>query len=1536
VLHIIAKSLALHVVFFSIMEASSWNPFMSDVVGSIIKSYEIKSLLGTGGFGAVYLAQQPAVERDVAIKLILPQYANRPEFIRRFEIEAQTIARLEHPHIVPLYDFWREPEGAFLVMRYLRGGSLRKFTKELLPLNDLCDMMHQIGAALTYSHRHNVIHSDIKTDNIFTDDDGNFYLGDFGIAQSAKTLKDGQTGLYGTPSYLSPEQIRGELLTPASDIYSLGIVMYELLTGVRPFFDFMQAAVIYKQLHEPLPDLRLLRPELPDALNAVLQKATAKLDPARYNDAVAFARDFHDAVGEAEPNAPAATQQPQASMTTSLPKANPFKGLHAFQQSDYRDFFGRDALIDTLYRRLDEMKVEEAFLAVVGPSGSGKSSVVKAGLLPRIQQESTGSYTWYTTEMTPGSQPFAELAAALLSIASHSLPDLEQRLRADKASLVATVHQLVPSDQAGIVLLIDQFEELFTLVAEEDERAHFIDLITHAVRLPASRLKIIITLRADFYDMPLRYPALGRLMYQHTELVLPLVAEEVGEAIRNPAVNVGCVVEEILIDRIVEEMAKQPGALPLLQYTLRELYERRDGRVITLKSYEALGGISGALATTADALYNHYDTDAQHAVRLLFLRLVTTTSEGKNARRRVPQADLLSLGAGRDVMHHVINDCGRARLLTFDHDPTTRSATVEIAHEALIQSWQRLRHWLEEARSALRLHNSLQTACEEWAHNSYNRSYLARGVRLAQFEELAATSDLGLGDLERAFLDASLAERATEEAALREQQQREARQEAISRRRLRLLAISMSALAVLGVLAAVIATTLTQRAYAEQQRAARSAALASSLSLAANARNALVENDPRLALALAKEAASVAQPAAPEVRRTLALATYAPGPVWQMRYPNETFISVDLSPDGTKLVVASLNGTLALIDSATGAALENIAWADVTSAPGVYPTAVQYAPDMVDQALIVGDSAGYLTRYSLATRAVEMRVQPHTGLITALALSDDGSIIVTASTDLFTVASNSQGQRLQRWETVGIVYALDVSARGQQVLAGTGDIQLLNDPNDRADRTLYLWDLASGDLLQSLRPRSGEIRAAAFAPPTEKTLVAAVWDNINGGTLRFYDSATGAEIRRTYVSASPLLSLDFLPDQRLIVTAADRSAHIWDSTGLVLRASFASFDLAPLAVHISANGRRALFVQSLADHYFAPGGGPGSVIAAWDLRSGDIESIYSGHIDPLYAVAVHPARSLIATAGGPMAIPDNSLIDLGIQVWNPTNRVLQARLIGHFDTVTGLEFLGDTLISASRDGNVFVWDVLSASLQRPMPEACSQVNTLIASSDRRRIAIGCADGRVLVGDPFSGEWLQQFHHGSVVHAVVWHPQQEELYFAGEDGGVWRWLFATNEAPQALPVQHTGYVQALAISADGQRLYTGGTDAALYEWWLPQGAAGALFSGHTEEITALTFAGDVLLSGDRSGIVRLWETEQAQELYTYRHHRGRITDLAVFPDATRAISVSLDREAVTWHVLPTADALLSFAAQTRSQHAFTCAQRARYDLEPACQ
>ena len=204
---------------------------MENLSGQVIKAYELQDMIGEGGFGAVYRAHQQIIGREVAIKIILPQYANRPEFIRRFETEAQLVARLEHPHIVPLYDYWREPSGAYLVMRWLRGGSIQDLVEQTGQLNVkfIGQVLNHVCEALTVAHRQGVIHRDLKPENILLDEDHNAYLSDFGIAKDIGSSNNitQPNAILGSPSYLSPEQIRGETISPQSDIYSLGIVLYE-------------------------------------------------------------------------------------------------------------------------------------------------------------------------------------------------------------------------------------------------------------------------------------------------------------------------------------------------------------------------------------------------------------------------------------------------------------------------------------------------------------------------------------------------------------------------------------------------------------------------------------------------------------------------------------------------------------------------------------------------------------------------------------------------------------------------------------------------------------------------------------------------------------------------------------------------------------------------------------------------------------------------------------------------------------------------------------------------------------------------------------------------------------------------------------------------------------------------------------------------------------------------------------------------------------------------------------------------------------
>lgn len=340
-----------------------------------LHGYELREKIGEGAFGTVYRAYQPTVGRDVAIKSIAPRYANQPEFIRRFEAEAQIVARLEHPHIVPLYDYWREADGAFLVMRWLRGGNLQQsLASGPWKLAPTLRLLEQISAALTAAHSRHVVHRDIKPANILLDEEGNAYLTDFGIAKDLAIARhDTADGvLVGTPEYLSPEQIRSEPVTPASDIYCLGIVIYEMLAGEHPFADSNLAALVHQQLNEPLPSLSGGRAEVPGAVDSVLRRATNKEAAGRFQSVIEMTTALQDAVG-----GNTAVQFDPVPQIHTVPE---FPGLPEVENRQPENpFAAREkelAHLDSLAKKM--LDGQGQLLFVAGEAGMGKTRLVQA------------------------------------------------------------------------------------------------------------------------------------------------------------------------------------------------------------------------------------------------------------------------------------------------------------------------------------------------------------------------------------------------------------------------------------------------------------------------------------------------------------------------------------------------------------------------------------------------------------------------------------------------------------------------------------------------------------------------------------------------------------------------------------------------------------------------------------------------------------------------------------------------------------------------------------------------------------------------------------------------------------------------------------------------------------------------------------------------------------------------------------------------------------------------------------------------------
>jgi serine/threonine protein kinase/ABC-type glycerol-3-phosphate transport system substrate-binding protein len=817
-----------------------------DVPGRRLRGYRLLEQVGEGAFGSVHRAFQPEVGREVAVKVIARRFADRPEFIRRFDVEAQLIARLEHPHIVPLYDYWREPDGAYLVMRYLRGGNLRDALRDgPLDTDGALRVTDQIALALASAHRQGVVHRDVKPENVLFDEEGNAYLSDFGIAKDLASLEPGAgAGAKSPPMpYRSPEERRGEPLTPLTDVFALGCLVFECLTGRRPPPDPTSNGSAHG--HGGL-SLRGDRPDLPPAMDEVLARATTAEPADRYQSVTALASGLREALQAPSPETPG---------PSDLPVRNPYKGLQAFQEADVGDFFGRE---DSVRELLDRMAAEgsgERFLAVVGPSGSGKSSLVRAGLVPAIRAGGIpGSDRWFVVELIPGSHPFDELAAALTRIAVSPRPGLADRVRGEQG-LLHVAEELVPDD-SEIVLVIDQFEEVFSLVAAEDERRRFLASIVAAVADPKTRIRVIVTLRADFYDRPLEYPGFGDLLAKRTYAVAPMSIDELERAVVGPADAVGVTIDPALLTEMVAEVAGRPGALPLLQYALTEVFEARSGSILTVEASRRVGGVSGAIARRAEAIYGELGLEAQEAARQLFLRLVAVgDGVSEVTRRRVHLKDLISLAGDRGSMEEAIDAFGARRLLSFDRDPATRGPTVELAHEALLREWRRFRDWVDADLDELRLHQKLTSWASEWVDSDRSEDYLLAGDRLTQMEAVGSTT-VRLTEDERAYLATGRARATAVAAAEGERRAREARLERRSVSRLRTLVAVLAVSSLVAGTLTIIVVTRSREAGREGRRNVVSRLTAGSI--------ASLSTDPQLSLALVlhaiDEAAALGEP----------------------------------------------------------------------------------------------------------------------------------------------------------------------------------------------------------------------------------------------------------------------------------------------------------------------------------------------------------------------------------------------------------------------------------------------------------------------------------------------------------------------------------------------------------------------------------------------------------------------------------------------------------------------------------------------------
>jgi WD40 repeat protein/class 3 adenylate cyclase len=1176
-------------------------------------------------------------------------------------------------------------------------------------------------------------------------------------------------------------------------------------------------------------------------------------------------------------------------LTGPLETRNPYKGLRAFAENDAEDFFGREALSEHLVARLAETR----FLAVVGPSGSGKSSVVRAGLLPRLRQGALpGSEHWYVAEMFPGAYPLEELEAALLRVGDNVPTGLLEQLEKDERGLVRAVKQLVVDEESELVLVVDQLEEAFTLVEDEDRRTQFLALLERAVTDPHARLRVVVTLRADFYDRPLLYSGFAELLRDYVEALVPLKAEEFERAIAGPAERVGAKFEPGLLSELVSDVSNEPGALPLLQYALTELYERREGSTLTRDAYRATGGVSGALAGRAEEIYMGLGEPAREASRQLFLRLVTLGEGAEDTRRRVERTELASMEVDQGALAEAIQEFGASRLLSFDRDPRSGTPTIEVAHEALMREWGRFRRWIDSGREQVRLHRRLAAATREWEAARREPSYLLRGSNLAQFELLAGDSTIALTELEREFVDVSTAANELELARQRRQN-----------RRLKGLLAGAVGLLLLAVVAGALALVSRSNAQHEAQ-------VALGRQIGAEAVSA-----PRIDLAMLLARESLSLDRSFQTGGTL-LATLlrTPEVTGTFTMPiQDRPLEVKVSPDGRSIAAITNNNVMRIYDTRTHRQTREF---------GAITADYAYVPTSGD---LFAASPGKVPAYLLAdpqtgrtlhtfTLSKKWQTTPSSPVEPAVVTRDGryGFVIWAAvNPDQTSGPAYEEEWRLDHGGTSHLVR-----------LGGTGVIAATALPGDRlivaTDRQIVTWNAKTQKETLSRGPTFGPTEFVNGAISPDGRMFAY---GLEDGTVHFFDIEKNKTVDGLGAHSAAVQRLAFSPDSRTVVSTGDDGvAIVWNpATGRPIER---------LTGHTGRVGG-ADFDPSGKTFYSAALDG---TILQYDLggtkRFGSPFTLPPGHPPfpseplpsaPLLAVS---ANSGVFAAG---ALP-NGLTQSSVEIYStaPLRRVNTISLASDRSVSAGA-WAGSRFVLGADRGLVQLWGVGNAKSQAGAVldglSPKSQVRSVAASKAGNVIA--AVDGWTVSqpnAPPMEAGELAIWHDGRLVstplslhtfgNGVALSPDGATAAVATDDARLLVVDARTGRLERTIrPANASGLLSAVAFSPDGT--LASGTWSGIVNLWNPHTGQGI---GHSTLVAAapvasIAFSADgktFATSGGSSGGTRIWVTATQQQLGAdFPGGQGQWGSVAYTADSRYLITVFGDGTAYRWPVSPNA-------------------------------
>jgi WD40 repeat protein len=1178
----------------------------------------------------------------------------------------------------------------------------------------------------------------------------------------------------------------------------------------------------------------------------------------------------------------------------------PYRGLASFREVDAQFFYGREGFVDRLVEAVQSRPI---VAVIVGSSGSGKSSTVFAGLLPRLRDDPG----WKVISLRPGVEPFHALANAVLPKLEPAMSEttrlIESRkmadaLRAGEILLEDVVDRVLGTNEQAhhMLLLVDQCEELYTLCPDPKLQRRFLDvLLTTAagsqVQGP-SQAVLLITLRADFMGRALEYRPFADALQDASLMLGPMNGEELLQAIERPAESQGAAFEPGLVDRLLDDVGDEPGNLPLLEFALTLLWEQQSSGWMTHSGYEAIGRVQGALARYAEKVYEDLDDTDKTLAKLIFKQLVRPGEGTDDTRRVATRAEL-----GDDSWALVASLADR-RLVVTGRDATGQDI-VEVVHEALIQRWDRLRAWIDADRTFRIWQEDLRAGVRAWKASGHDEEALLRGASLAEAERWQSDRSGELSADETDFIEASI--------VLRER----LRVSGERRRRRTILALGSGL---------IVSMVLALAALQARSSAQREAEVNRSLVLTAAAEETFRRGDTNLALALALEAVDMEQPPA-EALADLAAIAFGPGTRAVLEGHSNEVRSAALSAGGRWAFSGSC-GDLGTDGICTKGEL--ILWDLESSTESArieghsgWVNDLAFGPD--DTTAISASEDSTLILWEVSTGEVVREFRGHDAGVNCVALSPDGSSAVSGSDDgrviVWDVASADIVRRLEGHN--GGITSVAFDPSGERVLSAS------------QDSTMILWQVSSGELLTRFEGHTDTVTDAVFH--SDENRVISLSRDV---TLRVWDLDSGAEIQRVDFSAEPS-RLAITPDGETVFATVKTDLNRFDARSLQNEGFMIGHRLSPTAtgdinhLSISADGRLALSA------------GTDGTLRVWNLELQGIRQFPTDG-QSLNAVAVNDNGSLLLTATGPgevtlWDVPEGEVIrrfgagalaphclvfgpgtyqialacdaDLGADpeeswfvLWDLTTGEEIRRFQGHVAGMRALAFLPDgrSALAGSQGypdysvGDLILWDLESGQIIRHFDLDHDVTHITISADGSQALTSSATDLVAILWDVATGRQVRRFEGPSPLLNVAFGPREFTVLAASWDGSVVVWDIETGEILRSYK-GHEAPVWGLDVSRDGR----------------------------------------FVVSGSEDGVVILWDYETGQELRRADAHTGAAIDVAFHPDSRSVFSIGWDGALIEWQNLdPSLEELLEWIETNRYVRELTCEEAESYGVEIA--